>query len=135
MTDQTSLNGSSHGSGGLGHCPFAGRRRDETLHDFLLRRHDEMSIEITGLQARITRQTLTLSIEREQSSLAEDRLLFGQTGLAALAAGICWTCAPEDWLTLVLGVTVASLVGGIVILRLPVLLADASDCIRRWRGK
>ncbi|QUT07676.1 hypothetical protein KFK14_09960 [Sphingobium phenoxybenzoativorans] len=46
-------------------CLFAGRRADETLHAFLLRRHQEMGDEITAFEAITERQASMLWVERE----------------------------------------------------------------------
>ena len=64
MTEPASLNGSSHGPAQPQHCPFAGRRADETLHDFLLRRHDEMASELSALHAQVAWQDEHLRAER-----------------------------------------------------------------------
>ena len=135
MTDQTSLNGSSHSSGGLGHCPFAGRRRDETLHDFLLRRHQEMGDEIATFEEIIRRQAAIIWDEREARIAHECSLLVSQAWIAAVVAGLFRVCFPDDWLGLVIAVALASVIGGICIIRLPSALRRAFDCIRRWRRK
>lgn len=45
-------------------CPFAGRRAEETLHDFLLRRHQEMGSELALLHAQIEHQAEDLRAHR-----------------------------------------------------------------------
>lgn len=131
MTGLITLNGSHR----LPTCPFAGRRTDETLHDFLLRRHCEMGDEIAMLETTIERQTATLWGERDAAIRNECSLLVGQAWIAAFAAGVSWICTPGDWLTLVIGVATASLIGGIAILRLPQAFEHAFDRIRSWRRR
>lgn len=131
MTGLTTFNGSHHPRA----CSFAGRRADETLHDFLLRRHDEMGAEIAMLEVMIERQTATLIGEREAGIRNECSLLVGQAWIAAFFAGVCSICLPGDWFILVLGVATASRVGGSAILRLPQALERAFHRIRSWRWR
>lgn len=131
MTDEILLNGSHH----MPPCPFAGRRRDETLHDFLLRRHQEMGDEIAMFEAITKRQASMLWDEREARIAHECSLLVGQAWIAAVVAGLCWFCIPGDWLGLVLAVALASMIGGICLVRLPSALRRVATRIRRWRRR
>jgi hypothetical protein len=56
MSAASTLNGSA---GTLRHLPLD-RHPDETLHDFLLRRHDEMASELVTLHAQIAWQAESL---------------------------------------------------------------------------
>lgn len=75
MTDSIELGGKHH----TRPCPFAGRRSDETLHDFLLRRHDEMVGELDALQVEMVWKDVNLHAERQA---AHRRHLWLIAGLA-----------------------------------------------------
>ncbi|RXR30759.1 hypothetical protein [Sphingobium fluviale] len=131
MTDDILLNGSHS----IRPCPFAERRRDETLHDFLLRRHQEMGDEITTFEAITRRQAAIIWDEREARIAHECSLLVSQAWIAAVVAGLFGIFRPDDWLGLVIAVAVASMIGGICLIRLPSALRRALDRIRGWRRK
>lgn len=131
MTDDI-LQGGAHR---MRPCPFSGRRRDETLHDYLLRRHQEMSDEIAMFEAITRRQASMLWDEREARAAHESSLLVGQAWIAAIVAGLFRIFRPDDWLGLVIAVVLASIIGGICITRLPSALRRGFGHIRRWRRK
>ncbi len=129
MNGPASRNGSHHPQA----CPFAGRRGDETLHAFLLRRHQEMGDEIAAFEAMTERQASMLWAEREARIAHECSLLVGQAWIAAVVAGLFGIFRPGDWLGLVLFVALASMIGGICLVRLPSALRQALRRIRGWR--
>ena len=129
MTNDILLNGSHP----VQACPFAGRRHDETLHDFLLRRHQEMGDEIATLEAITRRQAAIIWDEREARIAHECSLLVSQAWIAAVVAGLFGILRSDDWLGLVIAVALASMLGGICIIRLPSALRRAFGRIRRWR--
>mgnify|MGYP000094228277 CR=1 FL=1 len=131
MNGPSSLNGSHR----LQACPFAGRRPDETLHAFLLRRHQEMGDEITALEAMTERQAAMLWAEQEARIAHECTLLVGQAWIAAAVAGLSGIFRPDDWLGLVIAVALASMIGGICLVRLPSALWQMLERIRRWRRR
>lgn len=131
MTGLTTLNGSHR----LPTCPFAGRRADETLHDFLLRRHQEMGDEIIAFEAITERQASMLWVEREARIAHECSLLVGQAWIAAVVAGLFGIFRPGDWLGLMIAVSLASMIGGIALVRLPSAFRQALGRISRWRGR
>lgn len=131
MTGPSSLNGSHQ----LRACSFAGRRADETLHAFLLRRHQEMGDEIAAFEAMTERQAAMLWGEREARIAHECSLLVGQAWIAAVVAGLFGMFFPGDWLGLMLAVSLASMIGGISLVRLPSAFRQAFGCIRRWRER
>lgn len=130
MTALASLNDSER----MHHCPFAGRRSDETLHDFLLRRHDEMADELITLQAQIAWQDEHLHAER---LAAHRRRAWRHAGLALDAtlamlltlAGI-FDAVPVSVAAITLVVLLAGNLLAIGMLRLdPVLVG-----LRAWTG-
>lgn len=131
MTGPSLLNGSHQ----LHVCSFAGRRADETLHAFLLRRHQEMGDEIIAVEAMTKRQASMLWAEREARIAHECSLLVGQAWIAAVVAGLFGMFFPNDWLGLMLAVSLASMIGGISLVRLPAAFRQALGRIRRWRGR
>jgi hypothetical protein len=131
MTGPSSLNGSHR----LQVCSFAGRRAEETLHAFLLRRHQEMGDEITAFEVMTERQASMLWAEREARIAHECSLLVGQAWIAAAVAGLFGIFRPDDWLGLMIAVSLASMIGGISLVRLPSAFRQALGRIRRWRGR
>lgn len=131
MTGPASLNGTHR----LQVCPFAGRRADETLHAFLLRRHQEMGDEITAFEAMTERQASMLWAEREARIAHECSLLVGQAWIAAAVAGLFEIFSPGDWLGLMIAVSLASMIGGIALIRLPSAFRQALGRISRWRRR
>ncbi|MCH2219924.1 hypothetical protein [Novosphingobium sp. EMRT-2] len=117
MTGPASLNGSSHSSGPPRHCPFACRRADETLHEFLLRRHDEMGAELITLRALVVDQEFTLADERRAARRTIGLLVAGQTLVATLASTVCWFVAPGNPAQILLAVAAATALGGGLLVR------------------
>lgn len=131
MTDDIGLKGSHS----MRPCPFAGRRRGETLHDFLLRRHQEMGDEIATFEAITRRQAAIIWDEREARIAHEGSLLVSQAWIAAIVAGLFGIFRPNDWLGLAIAVALASMIGGICIIRLPSAFKRTFGRIRRWRRR
>lgn len=131
MNRPPSLNGSDH----LQACTFSGRRTDETLHAFLLRRHQEMGDEITALEAMTKLQASMLWTGREARIAHECSLLIGQAWIAAAVAGLFGIFRPGDWLGLMLAVAIAGMIGGISLVHLPSAFRQMLRRFRRWRGR
>ena len=124
-----------NGSVGTLRRPPVERYAHETLHDFLLRRHDEMSAELGMLHSIVERQALTLRCERLETLQYENWLIVGQAWIAVTAAAACWFCIPGDLFYLAISTGLASMIGGVLILRLPSALERAVARLRSWRRR
>lgn len=137
MTEPASLNGSSHGPAQSQHCPFAGRRADETLHDFLLRRHDEMGAELITLRALTVDQEFTLADEQWRARRTIGLLIIGQTLVATVASAACWFVSPGSLVQTLPAVAASTALGGGLLVRYAANmdrgLARASHRMRSWR--
>lgn len=133
MTGPASLNGSAP----LRHCPFACRRADETLHDFLLRRHGEMGAELVTLRALAVDQEFALADERRAARRTIGLLLTGQTLIATASSAVCWFVVPGNPAQILLTVAASTALGGGLLVRYaPNIdrgLARALYRIRSWR--
>lgn len=85
-------------------CPFAGRRAEESLHDFLIRRHGEMESEVLVLRDQSAFQEHALHVANECAHRRAQWLITA----AALDACLCLAIflgfalgALPSWLALV----------------------------------
>lgn len=78
-----------NGSVAAPHHGWPERRPDESLHDFLLRRHDEMADELTALHAEIAWQGQHLHAERLAAHRRRGWLIAGLALDASLAMLLC----------------------------------------------
>lgn len=115
--------------------PLPERHAHETLHDFLVRRYDEMSMELGTLHCIVERQALTLRCERLERIQYECALILGQAWIAMIAAAVCWFFAPGALYCLAISVGLASMIGGACILHFPSVLEHGLGQFRSWRPK
>lgn len=133
MTALTALNGSA---GTLCHASVKRhapeRRADESLHDFLLRRHDEMAGELITLHAQVAWQDEHLHAERLAAHRRRAWLIAGLALDATLAMLLClagiFDAVPVAVAAIALGVLLAGNLLAIGMPRLdPVLVG-----LRAW---
>jgi len=106
-------------------CPFAGRGPEESLHDFLLRRHGEMENELALLRAQTAFQEGALDAAH---TIAERR---AQWLIAAAALDVCLCLA--IFLAMALAALPAGLaLLGIVGLTAGNLLVATMPALERW---
>lgn len=132
MSAVSPLDGSTP-SGNIGTLrrPPPERHAHETLHDFLSRRHDEMSAELGMLHSVIERQALTLRCERLNRIQYEVALILGQAWIASVAAAVCWFFIPGSLYCLAISVGLASMIGGACVL----YFERALDLFGSWRRR
>ena len=135
MTELASLNGSSHDSAPIWHCPFADRRADETLHDFLLRRHDEMGAELITLRALTVDQEFALEAGRRTGRQTVALVIVGQTLVATLASALCWFVSPGNLGQILLTVAASTALGGGLLVRHALAFERTLARIGRWRRR
>lgn len=118
MTTPAFVNGSARAL----HCPFAGRHVDESLHDFLLRRHDEMGTELTLLHRQVEFQAECLREARWAAHRSTQWLIAAAVldTCFALMIFLAWVLSVLPTSLAVLGV-VALVSGNLIVIGMPVL--------------
>lgn len=104
--------------------PTIERRPDETLHDFLLRRHEEMGAELGLLHALVESQAASLREERRTAHQRMGRLIAGLALNATFAVALCWLWIFAALPTLFAGVALTGLLSGS-------LLVSGMPCLER----
>lgn len=130
MNGPSSLNGAS----GLRHSAIE-RRADETLHDFLSRRHDAMGAELINLRALVVTQEFALADERRATRRCLVVLIGSEALIATIATSVCWLTIPGNLPEILLTIAASSAIGGGLIVRYAPSFGRICDRIRAWRRR
>lgn len=122
-----------NGSAGTLRNAAVERRAHETLHDFLLRRHDEMADELVALQAEIAWQTDSLRAERQAAHRRDCWLIAALALDATYALLLCLLWIFDALPAPVAAITLAVLLAGNLLAVAMPRLENVLGELRPWR--
>lgn len=130
MNGPSSLNGAS----GLRHPPVE-RRTDETLHEFLTRRHDEMGAELINLRALVVSQEFDIAQAHWAAQRHVRLAIGGEALIAALTAAACWLVLPQSLPEMLMTISATSVLGGALIARYAPGIERVIRRVTSWRRR